>query len=129
MNEPVLVLDGVVEPEDVPGLCERLRAMLERGHTRVTVYDVGGLRRPDAAAVDALARLQLTARRGGSRVVLRSASPELASLLDLAGLGDVVPAGARSGVPGDSSLQVGRHTEDGEQPGVEEVRDADDPAL
>jgi hypothetical protein len=54
------------------------------------VYDVGSLP-PDAAAIDTLARLQLTARRLGLEIRLRHASSELQDLLAFAGLRDVLP--------------------------------------
>jgi hypothetical protein len=53
------------------------------------VCDVGALA-PDVAAVDALARLQLTARRLGHEILLRDASTELQELLDFVGLRDVL---------------------------------------
>jgi anti-anti-sigma regulatory factor len=53
------------------------------------VCDVGALA-PDAAAVDALARLQLSARRLGHEILLRDASTELQELLELVGLRDVL---------------------------------------
>ena len=53
------------------------------------VCDVGALP-PDATVIDALARLQLTARRLGLEVRLRHASNELQDLLAFAGLGDVL---------------------------------------
>ena len=45
---------------------------------------------PDLAVVEALARCQLMARRAGSRMWLEDLSPELAELLDLAGLREEV---------------------------------------
>ena len=45
---------------------------------------------PDAAAIDTLARLQLTARRLGLELRLRHASNELQDLLAFAGLRDVL---------------------------------------
>jgi hypothetical protein len=51
--------------------------------------DVGALP-PDAAAIDTLARLQLTARRLGLELRLRHASSELQDLLAFAGLRDVL---------------------------------------
>jgi hypothetical protein len=51
--------------------------------------DVAGFA-PDAAAIDALARLQLTARRLGLELRLRHASNELQGLLAFAGLRDVL---------------------------------------
>jgi ABC-type transporter Mla MlaB component len=54
----------------------------------VDVHDVVA----DLAAVDALARLALVARRFGREVRLRRASPELGDLIELAGLSEVLPA-------------------------------------
>ena len=53
------------------------------------VCDVGALA-PDVAAVDALARLQLNARRLGYEIHLRDASVDLQDLLDFVGLSDVL---------------------------------------
>jgi hypothetical protein len=85
---------------------------------------VGALREPDAAAVDALARLQLVAGRLGGRIQLRNASPELQELLRFMGLGDALPC--------EGGLRLGpkRQTEEREQSrGVEEERELDDPAA
>ncbi|HZX40045.1 MAG TPA: STAS domain-containing protein [Streptomyces sp.] len=57
------------------------------------ICDVGELTHPNLAAVDALARLQLTARRLGCRIRLRNAGHELLSLLDLVGLVGLFGAG------------------------------------
>ena len=46
---------------------------------------------PDAATVDALARLQLAAGRHGFRIVLGDASADLRRLVSFMGLGDVLP--------------------------------------
>jgi anti-anti-sigma regulatory factor len=53
------------------------------------VCDVGALA-PDAAVVDALARLQLSARRLGYEICLRDASDDLQDLLDFIGLSEVL---------------------------------------
>jgi anti-anti-sigma regulatory factor len=45
---------------------------------------------PDLRTIDALARIQLSARRLGRELRLRNASSELAELLDLAGLRGVI---------------------------------------
>ena len=50
------------------------------------VCDVRHLVAPDAACVDALARLQLAARRRGSEIRLSNTPPPLAELLELTGL-------------------------------------------
>jgi hypothetical protein len=57
---------------------------------RTLVCDVHALV-PDAAAVDALARLQLAARRVGLEVRLCHASTELCCLIDFVGLREVLP--------------------------------------
>ncbi len=46
--------------------------------------------RPDLALVDALARLQLVARRLGCSIALRDPSTELCQLLELVGLTDLI---------------------------------------
>jgi hypothetical protein len=46
---------------------------------------------PDAVTVDALARLQLAARRLSCRLLLCNASPELLELVEFMGLADVLP--------------------------------------
>ena len=45
---------------------------------------------PDAVTVDALARLQLAARRLSCRLLLHNASPELLKLVAFMGLADVL---------------------------------------
>lgn len=64
MTPPVLVLSGPLTSGEVSGPCEALRALLDgEGRGRVVVCDVAGLGPPGLAAVNLLARLQLTARR------------------------------------------------------------------
>lgn len=87
----VLVVEGPPTPADIPGLCERARALMERDGVRSLVCDVGGHAMADAVTVEALARLQLAARRRGCQVSLRGASIDLLGLLSLAGLTDIVP--------------------------------------
>ncbi|PWE09100.1 hypothetical protein DD630_21440 [Streptomyces sp. BSE7F] len=87
MTPPVLVISGPLAPGEVSGPCEALRALLDGGgRGRVVVCDVAGLGPPGLAAVNLLARLQLTARRAGGRIRLRDPSPALCALLDLVGL-------------------------------------------
>ena len=45
---------------------------------------------PDAVTVDALAKLQLAARRRGCRITLENASPELRELVAFMGLTEVL---------------------------------------
>jgi anti-anti-sigma regulatory factor len=112
-----------IAPGDIEGLCERARAGLEDVDDGQLVCDVGAIHDPDAATVDALARLKLTARRLGRDAWLRDASPELQDLLHFMGLSKILPLSARS------RLQARRQTEEREQVrGVEEERDPADPA-
>jgi ABC-type transporter Mla MlaB component len=87
----VLVLEWPLHAPAVAGLCAEVRAAVRSGVDVVTC-DVGRITDPDAGAVDAVARLQLTARRHGGSVRLRRVSRDLRRLLDLAGLGHVIPA-------------------------------------
>ena len=71
---------------------------------------------PDALTIDALARLQLAARRIGREVALHGASLELVELLELFGLTGVL------------RVEVGGQPEEREQRvGVEEERELEDP--
>lgn len=82
----VLVLPGPVTRDEVPRLCDDVRAQLEATGAGVVVCDVAGLGPPGLAVVDVLARLELTARRVGGRIRLRNPDPALRALLDLVGL-------------------------------------------
>ena len=82
----VLVLPGPVTRDEVPRLCDDVRAQLEATGTGVVVCDVAGLGPPGLATVDVLARLELAARRAGGRIRLRNPAPALRALLDLVGL-------------------------------------------
>ena len=106
-----LVVGGLVAPADVPGLCERLHAVLQSTGAECVLCDVGALIDPDAATVDALARLQLTAQRLGRDVRVRHASVALVELLDLVGLSDVVRLCVESG------FQAGGQAEEREEGG------------
>jgi ABC-type transporter Mla MlaB component len=78
----------------------------------VVVVDVDGLR-ADIALIDALARVQLDARRRGRVVRLRGSSDELRGLLRLVGLADLL-------------VEVDGEPEEGEQLGIDEAGDLDD---
>ncbi|MEW2496621.1 STAS domain-containing protein [Streptomyces nodosus] len=82
----VLVLTGPVTRDQVPGLCDDVRARLGATGAGVVVCDVGGLGPPGLGTVDLLARLQLAARRAGGRIRLRDPAPSLCALLGLVGL-------------------------------------------
>ena len=81
---------GPIARSDLPGLCDRVCALFERSGADVAICDVSGIE-PDAVTVDALARLQLAARRHGCRVRLRHASSALLEVVAFMGLRDVLP--------------------------------------
>jgi ABC-type transporter Mla MlaB component len=81
---------GPISRTDLPGLCERVCALLSGQRGYIAYCDVTGVP-PDAGTIDALARLQLAASRNGCQVRLRGASPELLDLVAFLGLADVLP--------------------------------------
>ena len=82
-------IHGPIERDDLPGLCDRVCALLQRARPEVAYCEVGGID-PDAVTVDALARLQLAAKRRACQIRLRGASDELRALVAFMGLGDVI---------------------------------------
>jgi anti-anti-sigma regulatory factor len=89
-TQPIVVrITGRLSPADVPRLCDELCARLTGTDATEVICDVGGLTHTDLVAVNTVARLQLTARRLGCRIRLRSAGPELRALLELVGIGEV----------------------------------------
>jgi ABC-type transporter Mla MlaB component len=86
----LFAIGGPITREHLPGLCDRVCGLLERSRAGVALCDVSGVD-CDAVTVDALARLQLAARRHGCQVRLRNASDELVQLLAFMGLRDVLP--------------------------------------
>ena len=122
-NTIILAVDSL-DPDEVPDLIERLGRGIVRGDSTIILCDLARLADADIATVDALARLALRARRMGCAVTLRDPSTELLELVGLAGLGEVLPCAPASG------LEVIGQPEEREEPlGVEEERDAGDPAV
>ena len=80
---------GPIARADLPGLCDRVCALLGQARAELALCDVAGVD-TDAVTVDALARLQLAARRHGYRVRLLNASGGLRELVAFMGLADVL---------------------------------------
>jgi STAS domain len=107
---------SAVTRADVKAACARLHALADGGEADAVTCDVSGLA-AEVAAVDALARLALVARRLGCPLKVRRASPELRDLVELCGLTDALGVVGRNG----------RQPEQREQPvDVEERVDPDD---
>jgi ABC-type transporter Mla MlaB component len=81
---------GPIERSDLPGLCDRVCALFARTAPTDALCDVRDVP-ADAVTVDALARLQLAARRCGCTVHLRNASGDLLELVAFMGLENVLP--------------------------------------
>ena len=114
----ILILRDPITREGLEALCEGTRALLKGSDVDLLVCDIGVLTDPDAVAIDALARLQLTARRLGRRIRFRDACGEVQRLVGFMGLEDILSLGSVSG------LELGRKTEEREQAlGVEEEAD------
>ena len=81
---------GPIARADLPGLCDRVCALFARTAPEVALCDVRDVP-ADAVTVDALARLQLAAKRCGCTVRLCNASGELLGLVTFMGLDNVLP--------------------------------------
>jgi anti-anti-sigma regulatory factor len=120
----VVLIGGPIHRHDVPVVADQVHELLEGTGSRRLICDVSALEAPDAATVDAICRLKLMAGRLGCRLWLRAASPELVELLDLVGLGGVVPLQVPSALGSKRETEQRKHLR-----GVEEECDPADPAI
>jgi ABC-type transporter Mla MlaB component len=84
-------IGGPIAQADLPGLYERVCALLGESGAAVAFCDVRGVE-TNAVTVDLLCRLQLGARRHRCQIRLRNAPDELLALVAFMGLSDVLPA-------------------------------------
>jgi ABC-type transporter Mla MlaB component len=84
----LLTMRGRIRRDDLPGLLQRAHEAL-RSRPATLTCDVTTMP-ADVAGIEALALLHIAARRHGCSVTICGASPELRSLADLVGLGDVL---------------------------------------
>src|SRR5437763_2911192 len=80
---------GPIQRDDLPGLYARICVILGGSKARRVYCEVDQVA-ADAVSADALARLQLAARRPGCQITLRGASEELRGLIAFMGLKDVL---------------------------------------
>lgn len=85
-----IAIRGPLNRADLPGLYTRVCQLLEASAGALVRCDVEGIS-SDVVTVEALARLQLGARRHGCEVRLRHASKELREVVAFMGLEDVLP--------------------------------------
>ena len=76
---------GPIARDDLPGLSDRVCALLVDAGASVALCDVTGVA-ADAVTVDALARLQLASKRNHCLIRLRCASDDLRALVSFMGL-------------------------------------------
>lgn len=86
-----VTIRGPLQRTDLPGLYTRVCALFTANRGATLVCDVTEVA-VDAVAVEALARLELGARRHGCSVRLVSAPRELIDLVSFMGLRDVIAA-------------------------------------
>ena len=117
-----VVVDAPIRMSTVPSLCDRVRAALQASTTKRVDCDVGAVADADVVAVEAIARMQLAARRLGGSVRFQRLSDEMVELLALVGLDNVLLADF------DGTGELPGETEQGKQRGgIEERVDLADP--
>jgi ABC-type transporter Mla MlaB component len=84
-------LQTPASPDAIEALCRRVRRALRGTDDIVLICDLQRVTEPDVTVIEALARMQLTARRLGRSIELRHACPQVQELVRLAGLADVLP--------------------------------------
>jgi hypothetical protein len=87
----VVAVGGATTTAELRRMCDRAEALLRSDPRIVLACDLSGIDVPDLGAVDALARLRLTAaRHAGATLLLRRLTPQLVVLLRWTGLEDAV---------------------------------------
>jgi anti-anti-sigma regulatory factor len=104
----LVTVRGVFDRAAATRLGDEIGDLLRATGASLVICDLGGVTDANAAAVDAVCRARLAARRLGCRLRLRHASPELVELLDLMGLCDVVDEASGHGAPGRDGSGVDR---------------------
>ena len=89
----VVMVSGTILRSNGHWLGEAVDEFLSGEPAARVICDVSGVRRADAAVVDALCRMKLAARRHGCRLEVRDPAMALQELLSLTGLTSVIPAG------------------------------------
>jgi hypothetical protein len=121
-----LTVPNPIAPDQVVALCERIRLLLMDGNVDgVTVAcEPEATAAADVVMIEALARMQLIARRLGCSIRVHNAPPGLRDLLALAGLVDIVPL---TGLTAGSVDADRRQCEEREQAHLEKGVDGLDP--
>ncbi|MCC6830910.1 MAG: STAS domain-containing protein [Thermoleophilia bacterium] len=108
MTGPPPGLRWPLDPDDLPAMCDRLEAALRAAGPDPDPVACDVARAPATLrTVEALARLALVCQRCGRRLRAAGASPALAALIDLAGLGGVIRPERRPGPAGGACRTTG----------------------
>lgn len=89
-NAPIVAIRGRVGESEIADLCARIHSSFARADVSTVIVDVSGVVDPDVKALDALARLHLTAKRMGRHIKIRHTCRQLEDLVAFAGLRDVL---------------------------------------
>lgn len=87
----VLVLAPPVTRASIPRLCDQVSFLVLTCDVDVVTCDLRAVVEPDATAIEALAKMQLTAKRLGRTIRLRHPCSFLKALLTLTGLASTLP--------------------------------------
>lgn len=87
----VLTPDGSIETGEVPALLEMAARLLDDEPRGTVVLDLSLLRLSGLAAIDALMRLHLIARRRGRPLLIRHTPGPLGRALERTGLSETLP--------------------------------------
>jgi ABC-type transporter Mla MlaB component len=123
-HQASVIVDAPIRESAVPSLCRRVSAALATSDSRRVDCDVGAVTEADVGALEALARMQLAARRLGGNVRFQRVSDDMMRLLALVGLDEVLLAEFDGA--GDP---IGEAEEREQRGGVEEGVDLPDPPV
>lgn len=87
---PVVELAGRIGPSEIAAVCKRVRSLFCDQGADTVVVDVSRVIDPDVAALDALARLLLMARRFGRDIKISHTCEQLEELAAFAGLDELL---------------------------------------
>ena len=90
----VLQIGGALDAARLEEICHRAAALLT-DEDKDLVCDVAAIERPDVVLVDALAHVQLIAKRRGRDMRIRGACDRLCELIEFLGLENVLLVEAR----------------------------------
>jgi len=85
-NSAVLVITGRIDRGSLPKLSQRLVSLIEQRRPLGVTCDVGAMKSCDLETLDALAHLQLLARRLGCELRVVQATRHLMELVEFLGL-------------------------------------------